>query len=266
MDWGLLKRVLSMALLPPAGPMLLALAGLWLTRAGGRHRRLGRGLLLAGVLGAYALSTAVVAKALVAAVERGAGPPLTVQHLRAELAGPSPPGAIVILGGGMRHHEREVPDRETPNERTLLRLSQGAMLARESQLPILVSGGRPPRREAPESVVMARALETRFGLRARWTEEGSADTADNARDSAAVLRAAGVSRVVLVTQAYHMPRARAAFEAAGLEVLAAPHGFAGGLELDGPAALLPSPSAITLSWMACHEAVGYLWYRLRGHL
>lgn len=266
MDWGLVKRMLSMALLPPAGPLLLALAGLWLTRASGRHRHLGRGLLVVGVLGAYALSTAFVAQALIAVVERGAGPPLTAERLRAELARPAPPGAIVILGGGVRHHEREVPERETPNERTLLRLSHGAMLARESRLPILLSGGRPPRREAPESVVMARALESRFGLRARWTEEGSADTADNARDSAAVLRAAGVKRVVLVTQAYHMARARAAFEAAGLQVLAAPHGFAGGLEIDGPASFLPSPSAITLSWMACHELVGDLWYRLRGHL
>ena len=44
------------------------------------------------------------------------------------------------------------------------------------------------------------------------------------------LEAAGVRRILLVTHAMHMKRARDAFEAAGLEVVPAPTAWLGGGE------------------------------------
>jgi uncharacterized SAM-binding protein YcdF (DUF218 family) len=63
--------------------------------------------------------------------------------------------------------------------------------------------------------------------RARLTlEAGSRNTDENASRTAALLRAAvkdlPVRCYLLVTSAYHMPRAKAAFAAAGVPVLAAP--------------------------------------------
>lgn len=49
-------------------------------------------------------------------------------------------------------------------------------------------------------------------------ERCSLDTRDNARFAAALLRRRGLSRVVLVTCSWHLPRAERAFRAAGLEV------------------------------------------------
>jgi uncharacterized SAM-binding protein YcdF (DUF218 family) len=49
-------------------------------------------------------------------------------------------------------------------------------------------------------------------------ERCSLDTRDNARFTAALLRRRGLSRVVVVTCAWHLPRAERAFRAAGLEV------------------------------------------------
>lgn len=49
-------------------------------------------------------------------------------------------------------------------------------------------------------------------------ERCSLDTRDNARFAAALLRRRGLSKVVLVTCTWHLPRATALFEAAGLEV------------------------------------------------
>ena len=57
-----------------------------------------------------------------------------------------------------------------------------------------------------------------------------------------------------------MRRARASFQAAGLDVVAAPHGFRSGGEI-GLLDFIPSASAMESSWLALHESLGMLWYR-----
>jgi len=265
MEWSGLNSLFSVLVLPPAGPLVLAAFGWWLSRRRGKTgARAGRSLLGIGLAAAWLLSTPAVAQALIGWVESFAPEPLTTEALARELRGSAPPGAIVVLGGGARHNEREWPQPDWPNPRTLERLAFGALLARASGLPILVSGGKPPRRETSEAALMARTLSDSFGLAPRWLDEQSRDTAGNAAESARLLAADGVARIVLVTQAYHMPRALAAFRAAGLDPIAAPHGFAGGLRIESWHAFLPSAGATGLSWLATHEAVGAVWYRIRG--
>ena len=63
----------------------------------------------------------------------------------------------------------------------------------------------------------------------KWTERDSRDTRENAIRSVALLKQAGVTRAVLVTHAWHMPRAMRLFnEAAGgaIDFVAAPIGLA----------------------------------------
>lgn len=270
MDLVELRWLVSNLMLPPASPMLLVIAGLLLLGRlrdpgpAGTRRRWGRRVLVAGVVLGWALSTPLVAGALAAWVE-GDLEALSDARLRDELASASPPGAIVILGGGMGFDERELPHQENVNEATLQRLAHGARIARVTGLPVLVSGGRPPQRQNAEAQLMARTLRESMGVEPRWIEARSRDTAGNARESAQLLGEDGVTRVVLVTQAYHIPRARAAFEAAGLEVLPAPHGFlGGGVNGNYLVGLLPSANAVKRSWLALHEVLGIAWYRLRG--
>jgi uncharacterized SAM-binding protein YcdF (DUF218 family) len=297
MDLVSLRWLLSNLLLPPAAPLLLAVAGLALlltagargsadggarggtggdargadgglrgvAARGGSRARAGRVLLAIGLASAWLTSMPLGAQLIARWVE-GDLSALTDERLREELAGPRPPGAIVILAGGVTHDERERPHRDSVNALTLQRLAQGARIARLTGLPMLLSGGRAPDREYAEAALMARVLEESLGLSARWIEDTSRDTAGNARLTAERLRAAGVGRIVLVTQAYHMRRSQAAFEAAGLEVLAAPHGFMGGVKVDGIGSFLPSAGAVRTSWLALHEALGLVWYRLRGHV
>jgi len=275
MDLVSLRWLFSNLLLPPAAPLLMALAGYAILLAagagagagarGGAHARVGRALLVAGLAGAWLTSMPLGAQLLARCVETDVVA-LTDARLREELAGPTPPGAIVILAGGVTHDARERPHRDSVNATTLQRLAQGARLARASGLPVLLSGGRPPDRDFSEAMLMARVLEESMGLSARWLEDRSRDTAGNASETARLLGDAGVRRIVLVTQAYHMRRARAAFEAAGLEVLAAPHGFMGGVKVDGIGSFLPSAGAVRISWLALHEALGLGWYWARGHV
>jgi uncharacterized SAM-binding protein YcdF (DUF218 family) len=99
----------------------------------------------------------------------------------------------------------------------------------------------------------------------RWFDGQARHTADNARHAAALLRADGVQRVLLVTSAFHLPRARLAFEQQGLQVQPAPTGFMGYAGGDfEPLHLLPDGEALRVSHIALRELAARLWYSLGG--
>ena len=110
---------------------------------------------------------------------------------------------------------------------------------------------------------MQQTLAEDFGVDVHWVEERSINTGENAGYSAAILKREGISHVVLVTHAAHMPRARRHFEGVGLRVTPAPTGFQRGLGLeDGWLAWLPGQSSSYAGWYATHEWVGLLQQRL----
>mgnify|MGYP001544806571 CR=1 FL=1 len=180
--------------------------------------------------------------------------------------------AIVVLGGG---RDQDAPEygADSVKEGTLMRVRYGAYLARASGLPLLVSGGVVRGDRVSEAALMAEALENSFGLRARWVEGASRNTAENAMRTAEMLRAAGITRVLLVTHANHMLRASRQFSALGIDVLPAPMRFINNLPRDarsgdatgGPdiGDFLPNPEAALLARNALHERIGLIWYRLR---
>jgi uncharacterized SAM-binding protein YcdF (DUF218 family) len=89
------------------------------------------------------------------------------------------------------------------------------------------------------------------------------DTAGNAALSAAILKAAGIRRIFVVTHAFHMPRARLLFERAGLEVIPAPTAFFSHPNGDWlPGDFLPQPKALQISYYALHEWLGLAWIAL----
>jgi uncharacterized SAM-binding protein YcdF (DUF218 family) len=257
-----LKMLVRALLLPPAGPLLLVVAGVLLLR---RRPVAGRRAVIAGLMLAWLTSTYWVGAMLTRWVEADQRP-LDVQRWEAARDGPAPPRAIVVLGGGAVSDGAFAPKRERLHARSLERVTAGARLARATGLPVLVSGGRPEWLERSEAALMRQAMEEDLGVPVRWAEEASRDTAENAGFSAALLRADGIDSVVLVTHAFHMARARRTFEAAGLTVLPAPHGWNGGRPgVPAVRDLLPSASAGQLTLLAVHELLGGLWYRLRGY-
>ena len=159
--------------------------------------------------------------------------------------------AIVILGGGVRSNAPEYGG-ATINRLTLERLRYGARVAREIKLPVLVSGGRHSSKVPAEATLMQSALQSEYGIVARWVEDRSINTRENAAMSAAMLRADGVQRVVLVAHGFDMPRATAEFAAAGLETIPAPTGVvaANGTTLMD---FVPSVDALQGSYYALYE-------------
>jgi len=240
MDIFLAKKVLAALVLPPTGPLVIALIGLALLS---RRPKWGAGLAWVGVLGLLALSLPSVSHALLRAVDQSA----VIDFTQARAA-----QAIVILGGGIR---REAPEYggDTLGRLTLERVRYGALVARRTKLPVLVSGGAVYGGTA-EAVLMKQALEEEFGIAVRWAETRSRDTRSNARESAAIFLPLGISNVLLVAHSFDMPRASAEFASAGLQVTPAPTAVVSEqLLVDHPIELLPAMSALHGSYYALYE-------------
>ena len=246
----LLKKILAALILPPAGLILLALFGLWLLRAKSRRwQHGGAALATLSLLGLLVLSLPVVGNALMAPLEPH--PPIAPEQLRRVQA-------IVILGGGSYFAAPEYGG-DTVSHYTLERLRYGARLGRESSLPVLVTGGAPFGGRA-EAESMREALERDFGIKVRWVETASRDTAENARLSAPLLKAAGVTRIALVSHGWHLPRAIELFEKQGIEVTPAPTAFS-----TGSPSLLEDllPGGLVTSRLALREYLGRLYNFLK---
>jgi uncharacterized SAM-binding protein YcdF (DUF218 family) len=100
-------------------------------------------------------------------------------------------------------------------------------------------------------------LKRHFGIEARWVDDQSYDTFENARNSVRILRADGIRRAILVTRATHLWRSVQEFEAAGMEVVPAPSGGFG-IRDGGLFRYLPETQALTRSHFAVYEMAGDL--------
>jgi uncharacterized SAM-binding protein YcdF (DUF218 family) len=239
----LAKKIIAALVLPPMSLLLLAFIGLWLVlRNKGRQRTFGVVLLSLSLAALVALSLPAVGDRLLQSLEKH--PPISPRQL-AEAQ------AIVILGGGLYHDAPEYGS-DTVGDSTLQRVRYGARLARATKLPVLVTGGT-PRGGIPEAQAMREVLGSEFGVRVQWTESASRDTAENARFSAAQLKAAGISRIALVSHGWHLPRAKLLFEREGITVYAAPTAFS---TPSGDALSDWLPDDFRDSRIAAHEYLG----------
>jgi len=171
--------------------------------------------------------------------------------------------AIVVLSADVRPPlpERPIP---LPDNATYQRCQYAAWLHTHWRaLPVLACGGVGPYGGQPFSTVMRRVLQGE-GIPGPmiWTEEKSRSTHENAVYGAEILYSRGIRKVVLVTEAYHMPRAVGCFRKQGIEVIPAPCGFR---RLDLRLGyFLPGWKAIDENELTLHESAGLMLYWARG--
>jgi len=110
---------------------------------------------------------------------------------------------------------------------------------------------------------MARALREEFRVEVRWVEGESENTAENALFSAAILRRDNVQRVLLVSDAMHMPRAQMSFRSSGIEVVPAPTMFFR-MTTYRVYDFMPRVEGLRRSHYALYEWIGLLWYGIRS--
>ncbi len=163
--------VVKALLLPCSSLLLLNLIGLISLS---NHKKMGLTLVFSSILGLYFLSIPLVSNCLASLLETS--PKLVLTSLAQKNY-----QAIVVIGSGLRSNGNEYGDEMTVNSRTLERLRYTAILARQTRLPILVSGGKVfESNEPPESVLMTKVLENEFNIAVRWQENHSRNTAENA--------------------------------------------------------------------------------------
>lgn len=234
-------------LLPPGVFLLIGLAALLLWRY-----RTGRVLLGTMLLALWVLSSPRPSWPLIRALQWQ--PPLTAEAAKAANA-----QAIVVLGGGRKLYTVDYGD--TVSHWTLIRLRYAARVHRWTDLPVVPVGGAPDGEGTPEGPMMRDILLEELQVPVLAHESESRNTYENGVFSARLLQPQGIHRIILVTQAIHMPRAVRVFEHAGFEVVPAPTDYtAPSISLY---AFTPNAEAFFESYLALHELFGGWWYRLR---
>lgn len=213
MEFGLLKTLALILLLPPVSPMLLLVAAWYLRRRAGSSLVFGLGLALLWFCATDAIGQWLTQRLL-------APPPA----LRLASLPAGPKTAILVLGGGIR---QQVPEYQAAGLQDLTRerLTYGVWLARQTGFALTFSGGigwTALSQTLTEAEVVSRVAQEQYGMKLALAESTSRDTRENARNSLPMLSAAGYGRVILVTHDLHMPRALRAFRAAATAPGAAP--------------------------------------------
>ena len=237
---------------PPGGPILLMLAGLPLIN---RWRLLSLSLIIPALFILYFSSIPLTNKLLAHQLESDRPPALSTLQTA---------GALVVLGFTPYYGAPEYDGVGVTSDRDeISRLRYAAYLHRKSGLPIAVIGGDRLGTGKTGAERMGEVLEREFNVPVRYRDGRSMHTFDNAKYAREILAKDGISRIVLVTHAWHMLRAKRSFIQEGFSVIAAPTQFfiPGPLQ-KGIGQWIPTAEAMERNYWFFHEIAGLLWFRL----
>lgn len=196
----------------PPGIFIVALFALaWYAWKRRGEKRLAA-LLFALTFVFYLLCTSFVAERTLGSLEQAYVPPA------------APAGDVIImLGGGAMPDSPDVDGVGALCSSPANRLLTAVRLQRKLGVPILLSGGQVYEDTGAEAKI-ARRMLIDLGVPEEQilVETRSVNTTQNARYSAEILRAHGLTHPILVTSAFHMKRAVLNFEKQGIDVVPYP--------------------------------------------
>jgi len=177
--------------------------------------------------------------------------------------------AVVLLGGVVDEEAMAASGQPAYND-NVERLVMTHRLLRDGKARVVIISGAALDPRVPqfgEAVVLGRQLED-WGIASDriLLEDRAKNTRENALYSQEIARARGLSRVLIVTSAFHMTRAEACFAAVGMKVdtLAVDyraHASSGG----GLADWVPRVDGLSDMSGTLHEVFGRLVYRVKGY-
>ncbi len=251
----ILSKTLGFFALPSNVLMAIGLVGLVLLCT--RFRRLGSWLVVTSLVLIAFVGYSPLGRILILPLEDRFPPWNPAQ---------GPPDGIVVLGGAISPGLSLARGAISLND-SAERITAAVELARRyPNARIIFSGGTASlfkgALEAPLAVKEWEALGVPHD---RITaEEQSRNTIENAVFSRLIAQPKPGERWLLVTSAFHMPRAMAAFRAAGFPVEAYPVDWRTRGPIDAKAPFLSVTGGLRMTDFAVHEWVGLLAYRLTG--
>lgn len=202
-----LKKLITAMILPPFNILILWIMALILAKL--NFKKLSRISTALGLALLYVLSIPFTAQTLKDSL-------ITEDHLT--LNDYKQAQAIVLLGGGLRDSkELYAPLASTAIQ--LERLRYTAYLQKETGLPLLITGASPT--GAIEAKVSAEELQNFFNVPTTWIEPQALTTKENAFYTKQMLEKENISKIILVTNEWHMKRAKLLFQQQGFDVLPA---------------------------------------------
>ena len=219
-----LKPILTGLIMPAAlGPLLVVVLSVWAFKRSPKYMALRLPIAISGFVGLSLWLVSCPAVAVWLSVNLlPQVKAIQVSDLKQQQV-----QAIVVLGGGAEAftHEYDGPNLSTAS---MSRLLYGLHLSQSAHLPMAFTGGKGwggQDKQAPEAEVADAVLARLHAPALRWQENQSRDTRENAQMTANLLQKEGITRIALVTHAWHMPRSVRNFEDAGFKVLPAPMGY-----------------------------------------
>ena len=180
-----------------------------------------------------------------------------------------PPYGVVVLGGAIDDEITRARGQTTFDEGAE-RLTEAAILARRyPSARIVYSGGSNSLLGRPSSEAEdARRLLVAMGVDPQriTLESRSRNTDENARFTAAIVHPESGQTWLVVTSAYHMPRAMGLFRKAGFAAIADPVDYRTEGGRSDWRLNVSLPRGPALFDLAAHEWVGLLAYRLTGRI
>lgn len=192
---------------------------------------------------------------------------LTPLENRFALQTPARVDGIIVLGGDEQPQISEARHQPTANESTRRYLMFNELAHTFPKAKLIYTGGSGrlfPKATLKEADV-ARELMAGMGVPIKRVlfETKSRNTYENAAYAATLARPESKQNWVLVTSAWHMPRAMASFRKAGWNVYAAPTAYRTTGDASWGSALRFEEQLHGLT-MAMHEYIGLIAYRLMG--
>jgi len=167
--------------------------------------------------------------------------------------------AVILLGGLVDDRAMTTSGQISYND-NVERLIVTHRLVRDGKARVVIVSG-----VSPEADVLARQLED-WGIPKEriLLEARSRNTRENAVFSQEIARAHDFGRVLVVTSAFHMPRAAECFAAVGMKVdtLSVDYRAAASIPLGE---WLPRAGSLALSTMVLREVAGRFIYRMQGY-
>lgn len=251
-----ISKVLGFFVLPSNALLSFALIGLALTAT--RFRRAGLRLLAVSLIMLAIFGLSPLANVLIIQLEE--------RFPRWDLTKPAPDG-IIVLGGAIGPEISAARGEPALNEAAERMTVMAEIARRYPATPIVFSGGTGLilRQGRSEAEFAATLLET-FGIaRSRvQLEDKSRTTAENAQLTAALVKPNSSQRWLLVTSAYHMPRAVGVFRGAGFVIDAYPTDFRTRGSDDVTTPFISLASGLQRTDTVIREWFGLLAYRLTG--